>query len=144
MPLRRLLPLLVLALVVQGCAMSGGVFGARSWAEGGELVHGTASTTKVDDRSGRVRDVEFEPQDAVGGSGVAAVPGQPNKLDIPWTAGACDKETNIGIDGAGNGLTVSVGIKRDESKPCDAIGLLRTIRITLDQPLAPGLVAVRQ
>ncbi len=142
-------PLLVLALIVlavstSACGIVGSVTGARAWSQTATGSDGSNAVINVSDASGRVRNVEFDPADAVAGGGVAAVPGTPNAIDVPWTAGACDVKTDIAIAGAGTGLSVTVAIQRDDSKPCDAMALLKTIRLTLDQPIAPGLVVVHQ
>ena len=143
-PLRAALALAALTVSVAACGITGSVTGPRSWSQAAIGTGGLNAVVNVSDASGRVRDVEFDPADAVAGGGVKAVPGKPNALDVPWTAGACDTTTDIAIAGAGTGLSVTVAIQRDESKPCDAMALLRTIRLTLDQPIEPGLVVVRQ
>jgi hypothetical protein len=140
----RLAALVVLAAMVSGCALAGTVAGPRSWTASASNVDGRESVVSVTDRSGRVQDVEFDPLDAVAGGGVVVVPGQPSSLDVPWTGGSCDKWTAIDIVGAGAGLGVTVTITPDETLVCDAMGVLKTIRIKLDQPIPPGLVVVRQ
>jgi hypothetical protein len=151
MPARRLrlTVSLVLALVAtcamaSACAITGSVTGSRAWSQAASGTDGTSAVVNVNDRSGRVRDVEFDPADAVAVGGVAAVPGKPDELDVPWTAGACDVRTDIDIAGAGSGLVVTVAIQRDQSKPCDAIGIVKRLRLRLDQPIAPALVVVHQ
>ena len=144
---RHLLAVLALAVVAStasACAITGSVSGPRTWSQAATGTDGSSAVVNVSDASGRVRDVAFDPADAVAGGGVAAVPGKPNVLDVPWTAGTCDTKTDIAIQGAGTGLAVAVTIQRDESKPCDAMAILRTVRLTLDQPIAPGLVVVHQ
>ncbi len=146
MPARLVLvaSIAILASASSACAITGSVTGGRAWSHAAVADDGSNAIVNVSDRSGRVRDVAFDPADPVAGGGVAAVPGKPNELDVPWTAGACDVTTDIDIGAAGAGLAVTVTIERDESKPCDAIALLRRLRLELDQPLAPGLVVVRQ
>ena len=144
---RRLLAVLALAAVaatVSACGVTGSVTGPRAWSQAAAGTDGTNTLVNVTDASGRVRNVEFDPADAVAGGGVSAVPGKPNLVDVPWTAGACDRQTDIAIASVGAALEVTVKIQRDDSKPCDAMALLHTLRLTLDQPIAPGLVAVHQ
>jgi hypothetical protein len=138
------LAIATVALLAAACTITGSVTGPRAWSQAAVGNDGSNAVVNVSDASGRVRDVQFDPADAVAGGGVAAVPGKPDAVDVPWTAGACDRSTDIAIAGAGTGLAVTVRIQRDDSKPCDAIGVLRTLRLTLDQPIAPGLVVVRQ
>ena len=142
--LRLALSLAVVAFAASACAITGSVTGPRAWSQAASGTDGTDALVNVNDRSGRVQNVEFDPADAVAGGGVTAVPGKANQLDVPWTAGACDVKTDIDIAGAGSGLAVTVTIQRDESKPCDAMALLRTLRLQLDQPIAPALVVVHQ
>jgi hypothetical protein len=142
--LRLALSLAVVAIAASACAITGSVTGPRAWSQAASGTDGTDTLVNVNDRSGRVQNVEFDPADAVAGGGVTAVPGKANQLDVPWTAGACDVKTDIDIAGAGSGLAVTVTIQRDESKPCDAMALLRTLRLQLDQPIAPALVVVHQ
>ena len=115
-----------------------------SWTASASKVDGREQVVSVPDRSGRIQDVEFDPVDAVAGGGVTIVPGQANTLDVPWTGGSCDKLTAIDIVAAGAGLGVTVTITPDETLVCDAMGVIRTLRIRLDQPIPPALVVVRQ
>jgi hypothetical protein len=144
---RHLLAALALAAVTvssAACGITGSVTGPRAWSQASVGTDGSNAVVNVSDASGRVRDVEFDPADAVAGGGVRAAPGKPNALDVPWTAGACDRTTDITIASLGAALEIAVTIQRDDAKPCEAIGILRTIRLTLDQPIDPGLVAVHQ
>ena len=147
MPIRRLLTLLALgalAVSLSACQIVSSVSGPRSWTMAAGNGDGSQSVTNVRDASGKVQSVEFDPEDAVAGGGVVPVAGQPNQLDVPWTGGSCDKQVDIGIEGAGAGLVVNVKVTPDDSKPCDAMGVLHTLRLTLSEPLAPAAVAVRQ
>lgn len=147
MPAARPATLLVSVLVAlssAGCALTGTVTSARSWTQAASGVDGRDHVTNVNDRSGRVQDVEVDSLGGQAGGGVVAVPGQPNALDVPWVGGACDTQTDVDIADAGAGLVVTVKITRDESNPCPAVGVLRSIRLHLDKPLAPALVDVRQ
>lgn len=139
------LPVLLLAVAatLAGCGLTA-VTGPRSWAVSTTGINGKEVVVSIADRSGKVTGIEVDPADAVAGGGVTAVPGQPNQLDVPWTGGSCDKLTEIGIDAAGAGLTVNVKVTPDETLVCDAMGVLRTLRLTLNAPIAPALVTVRQ
>jgi hypothetical protein len=130
------------ALLVAACGLTA-VQGPRSWSVATSDSDGHASTINVSDQSGKVLDIEFEPLDASHGPGVAAVPGQPNELDVAWVGGECDDTTTIDIVGAGPGLAITVKVV-PEAGPCDAIGVTRSMRLKLAQPIPPGLVAVRQ
>ena len=104
-------------------------------------MDGRESVVSVTDRSGRVQDVEFDPLDADAGGGVAIVPGQPNKLDIPWTGGVVRRVDDIEIAGP-------APVSRSRSRSprttgtCDAMGVGKAIRLKLDQPIPPAMVAV--
>jgi hypothetical protein len=141
---RRVISLLVAGLLVQACAITGGVTSARGWTVGSADANGSSATTQVNDSSGRVQDIEIDPSDAVVGAGVVVVPGVANTLDVPWVGGSCDLQTDVDIQAVGAGLGVTVRITRDATKPCDAMGVIRTLRLHLDRPIAPGMVVVRQ
>jgi hypothetical protein len=147
MPVRRLLTLvalLVVATTLSACQIVSSVAGPRAWTMTVDLGDGMTSTTNVSDGSGKVQDIAFDPDDAVAGGGVAAVPGQPNTVDVPWTGGSCDKVVDIRIEGAGAGIVVSVTVTPDDTRPCDAMGVLHTLRLRLNGPIAPAQVTVRQ
>jgi hypothetical protein len=144
---RRFLAAFALVAVIASsaaCGITSRVTSARAWSQAAVRTDGSNVVVNVSDASGRVRDVEFDPADAIPGGGVKAAPGKPNAVDVPWTAGACDATTDIAVASMGAALEITVTIQRDDSKPCEEIAILRTIRLSLDQPIAPGLVAVHQ
>ena len=135
--------LVAVALLVQGCAITGSVTGARGWTVGTTDSSGNTATTEINDTSGLVRDVQLDPPDARPGPVVAVAPGQPNAVDVTWAAGVCDDRTTIDIAAAGAGLVVTVR-RHQPDRPCDAMAMQRVIRLALRQPIAPGLIAVHQ
>lgn len=143
-PVRRLLLLaLVLASVsLSACDLVASV-AERSWGQTTSNQAGDESTTNVTDRSGKVREVTFDPADADLFTPVSAPAGKPATLDVAWTGGACDMTTDVTITGAGVGLAVAVTITPN-GKPCDAFGLPRVIRLTLTEPIPPAAVTVTQ
>ena len=62
--------------------------GARSWSQATANQAGTEHTITVTDRSGRVVDVTFAPDDANLFEPVTVAPNTPNALDVTWTGGA--------------------------------------------------------
>ena len=69
---------------------------------------------------------------------------EPNAIDVPWTGGSCDKQVDIGIASTGAGLVVDVKVTPDDTRVCDAMGVLHTLRLELNEPIAPAQVTVRQ
>ena len=117
--------------------------GVRSWGQATVNQAGTEHTITVNDRSGRVVDVEFGPADAELFEPVTAAPGKPNALDVAWTGGSCDASTKIDIEAFGAALEVAVAIE-DNGMPCDAMGLPQVVRLTFAEPLDPAMVKVTQ
>jgi len=133
--------LAVLAVLAAACDLVPGV-GVRTWGLTTTNQAGVDQAVQVTDTSGVVRDVQFDPVDADLFGGVTAPPGQPNTLDVAWTAGACDTGTGIAIERRGQGLHITVSITGGEG--CDAFGTPRAIRLRLVEPVAPGAVSVTQ
>jgi len=130
------------ALLVAACGLTA-VQGPRSWNVATSDTDGHSSSIDVSDRSGKVTDVEFDPLGANPGVGVAAVPGQPNAVDVSWVGGQCDASTTIDIVGVGAGLGITVKVEPD-ARPCDAIGVTNAIRLKLAQPIPPAMVTLHQ
>ena len=140
--LLRPMGLVAVAMLLAACGLTA-VQGPRSWSVAASDSDGHQSTINVSDRSGKVLDIEFDPLEAKPGVGVAAVPGQPNALDVSWVGGQCDASTTIDIVGVGAGLGITVNVEPD-ARPCDAIGVSNAIRLNLAQPIPPALVKISQ
>jgi hypothetical protein len=134
--------LVALALALGACSVVAEV-GSRTWGVSMTNQAGESTSVKVTDASGRVTDIELDPEDADLFGGVAVAAGHPGTLDVPWTGGGCDVTTSIDISGRGAGLAVKVGITTGD-QPCDGMGVPHVVRLTLAQPVAPGLVTVSQ
>ncbi len=140
-PRRLLLAALLLAMLsLAACGLVPSV-GGRGWSMTAASQAGTDSTTNVTDASGKVLSVESDPAGADLFSPVSVPANRPNTLDVAWTAGACDKTTDIAIASRAVGLAVTVQITSN-GQPCDAMGLPRAIRLSLSGPIAPGAVTV--
>jgi hypothetical protein len=142
-PTGLVLVLALTTLAAQACAITGTVTGARSWTSGSTDSNGTSFQTEVNDSSGHVQDIVLDPSDARPGPVVAVAPGGPGALDVTWNGGGCDDQATIDIAAAGAGLVVAIRTHRPD-QPCDAIAIRHVIRLTLDRPIPPGAVAVRQ
>jgi hypothetical protein len=131
-----------LAVATAGCGLTA-VTGPRTWAMGSTTSTGQEHTITVTDTSGRVTDVE-EPPDAGFPAAPVVVPaGLPDRLDVSWTGGDCDKTTDVAIAPRGNGLAIRVTITPN-GQVCDAMGVTRVIRLTMAQPIPPAAVTVTQ
>lgn len=134
--------LAAVAIALAGCAVVGTV-GQRTWGLATTNEAGQAQTITVNDTSGLVTDVEFDPADADLFGGVTVPAGAEPGLDVAWTEGACDEATTIGIARRGAGLAVTVTVEAG-GEGCDGFGIPRAIRLRLTQPVDPAVVSVTQ
>jgi hypothetical protein len=132
----------LLALLLGACQLTAQV-GVRSWGAGTLNQAGDPHAILVTDRSGKVLDVTFEPEDADLTDAVTAPAGRSNTLDVTWTGGTCDASTTVDIAARGAGLAITVAIT-SSGEACDAMGVPVTIRLSLSQPIPPAAVTVAQ
>ena len=105
------------------------VQGPRTWTAGTQSVSGKTFVVNVRDTSGRIEDVEIDPQAVQGLGGPANPPGQPDVLIVPWTGGTCDEQTDIEVAANGSGLSISI-TTATAAGDCDAMGVAHAIRLT--------------
>lgn len=132
----------LLAVALSACTLVPSI-GERTWGLATTNQAGKEQTITVSDTSGIVASVAFDPEDADLFGGVTAPAGLANTLDVAWTEGACDEQTLIDIARAGAGLAIRVSVTVG-GEGCDAFGTPRAIRLTLSQPVAPGVVTLTQ
>jgi hypothetical protein len=98
----------------------------------------------VTDESGHLRDVSqhvgWPPGQQPDGP-VWSVPGEPQKVRIAWTGGACDTDVQMRLQNQGNGFRIAMTTSVKDG-PCDAMGIERSVVMTFDRPVAPALVTI--
>lgn len=141
-PAVALVALLAVALAAAGCSLTA-VTGPRTWTIAATTSTGQTNTVTVTDTSGRVGAVEEPPDAGFPAAPVVVPPGMPDRLDISWTGGDCDKATDVAIAARGNGLAITVTITPN-GQVCDAMGVPRVLRLTMTQPVPPAAVTVTQ
>jgi len=146
MPARRrtmaLVMLVAAALSVAGCGLTR-IESPRSWTQTEESAGGQKHVIAVSDLTGRVDSVEIDPPGVAAFGEVANPPGQANVVIVPWTGGACDERTDIGISTNGTDLVVEIAAKASPGA-CDAIGVGHAIRITGRAPIPAATVTIRR
>ena len=134
------LVLLVIATVaLAGCQQR--VAGPRTWTMSADLAAGGSSTVTVQDTSGRIDNVEFDPTGVDRFGPIVNPPGQPSVVIVPWAGGACDVRTVIDIAANGQGLGLTV---RPTSKGtvCPMMAVGHALRLTAREPLPAASVTV--
>jgi hypothetical protein len=144
-PDARRLPVVALvgvALIAWSSGACSRVASPRDWIASAELVAGGTVTIAVRDESGRIDNAEIDPPGVVVAAPVSNPAGQPNVVIVSWVGGACDRQTDIGVMGAGQGLAVTVHTTVAPGD-CDAIGVGHVVRLTSSEPLPAAAVTVR-
>lgn len=130
--------LAVVALSAAACDLTR-FSGIRAWSAAAESVNGRTFVVNVRDTSGRIDNVEIDPEGSDPFGEIANPPGQPNVLIVPWTGGSCDEQTDIEIVADGAGLSISMST-RSTAGACDAMGVGHLLRITGSSPLPAAAV----
>ena len=146
LPVRRLRLLVLVAVVALGlgaCDVARVVTGPRTWVISSEGTSGPTQTVTVTDTSGRILAVDVDPPGAQPFGQPANPAGQPNVVLVPWTGGACDTTTAIGVASAGDGLTITVRIAALPAA-CDAIGIGHVLQLTGSAPIPAASVTISQ
>jgi hypothetical protein len=127
-------------LVLAGCER---ILGPREWTMQAARVDGSTYSIRVRDTSGRVDNVEIDPEEPVPQpGGPMNPPGEPNVAVISWTGGACDTETDVLIEGDGSGLVVTIGVG-NPAAACGDVGVPHELRLHGSGPLPAGAIQVR-
>ena len=92
-----------------------------------EVVDRTGTVTAVIVAEGRFQD------------GVVAAPADPATLIVTWMGGMCDINTTLTLEPTLDTMRIS---ETTETRPgaCRAMGVMRSIAIRFDPPLAPNFV----
>ena len=139
---KSLLPIAAIAaLVVSACSATGSVIGPREWTQTLESADGASQEIVVRDESGRLTDVEIDPQGVDMAPEIMNPPGQANVVLVPWTGGACDKRTDITFRAAGQGLAGTLRIAT-EGDMCIMIAVAHQLRLTSSEPLPAAQVTL--
>src|SRR5262245_56335569 len=98
----------------------------------------------ITDESGNLRDVSQQigwPPGQVPDGPVWSLPGEPQKVRVAWTGGACDTGVEMRLQDQGNGFRIGI-VTSVKDGPCDAVGIERSVVLTFDRPVAAALVTL--
>jgi hypothetical protein len=140
--LQSVLPLaVVVVLVASACSATSSVIGPREWTQTLESADGASQEIVVRDESGRLTNVEIDPQGVDMAPEIMNPPGEPNVVLVPWTGGACDKRTEITFKAAGQGLAGTLRITT-EGDMCIMLAVAHQLRLTSNEPLPAAQVTL--
>ena len=138
-----LLPLAAaVALVVGACSATSSVIGPREWTQTVQSADGASQEIVVRDESGRLTNVEIDPQGVDMAPEIMNPPGEANVVLVPWTGGACDVRTEITFTAAGQGLAGTLRITT-EGDMCIMLAVAHQLRLTSNAPLPAAQVTLQ-
>ena len=82
--------------------------GTRDWSQETTLPDGTTQTITVHDESGRLTNVEINPEGVAMASEISNPAGAENVVLVPWAGGACDVKTEFVFKAQGQGLAGTI------------------------------------
>jgi hypothetical protein len=129
------------ALVVGACSITSSVTGPREWTQTVEADGGSTQEIVVRDESGRLTDVQIDPQGAPMAAEISNPPNEPNVVLVPWTGGACDVKTTITFKAAGQGLAGTLKVETS-GDICIMIAIPHQLRLTAATPLPAAQVTL--
>jgi hypothetical protein len=143
---RRAIPLVLplavaVAVVASACSLTSSVTGPREWTQTVTSADGSTQEIVVRDESGRLTNVEIDPQGVPMASEITNPPGGANVVLVPWTGGACDKRTEITFKAAGQGLAGTLKVDT-EGDICIMIAVAHQLRLTSGEPLPAAQVTL--
>jgi hypothetical protein len=133
--------LVMTALVAGACSLTSSVTGPREWTQTVEAEGGSTQEIVVRDESGRLTDVQIDPQGVPMAAEISNPAGEPNVVLVPWTGGACDVRTEITFTPAGQGLAGTLEITT-EGDMCVMIAIAHQLRLTAATPLPAAQVTL--
>jgi hypothetical protein len=146
-PARRRLALpavLVVATLAAGaCSVTSSITGPREWTESVVADDGSTQDIVVRDESGRLTDVQIDPQGIPMASEISNPAGEPNVVLVPWAGGACDVRTEITFRAAGQGLAGTLKVTTS-GEMCIMIAIPHQLRLTAATPLPAAQVRLEQ
>jgi hypothetical protein len=128
----RSLALSAVSLLLVGCGVGIGIGVHQVTVPGGEL-HDPLPVT-LEDRTGWVTDMGVAPPHDVP-DGVTNPVGDPRRLIVTWLGGLCDESVRLTVEtGPQDTLRVLVGTDRPDG--CLLAGVMRTVVVDVDRPIA--------
>jgi hypothetical protein len=140
-PVTLVLAALVSALVAGACSLTSSVTGPREWTQTVEAEGASKQEIVVRDETGRLTDVQIDPQGVPMATEISNPPGEPNVVLVPWTGGACDVRTEITFTPAGQGLAGALKVTT-EGDICIMIAISHQLRLTAATPLPAAQVTL--
>lgn len=134
--------LVITALVAGACSLTSSVTGPREWTQTVTSADGAAQEIVVRDESGRLTNVEIDPQGVPMAMEISNPPGEANVVLVPWTGGACDVRTEITFTAAGQGLAGTLRITT-EGDMCIMLAVAHQLRLTSNAPLPAAQVTLQ-
>lgn len=131
----------VAAVVVGACSITSSVTGPREWTQEVTADDGSKQEIVVRDESGRLTDVQIDPQGVPVANEISNPPGEPNVVLVPWTGGACDVRTEITFKAAGQGLAGALDVTT-QGDVCIMIAIPHQLRLTAATPLPAAQVTL--
>ena len=128
-------------IALSACSLTA-VTGPREWSqEQASLPEGGIQKITVRDESGRLTNVEIDPEGVEMASEISNPPGADNVVLVPWAGGACDVTTEIVFTAQGQGLAGTIRITTS-SDICTMQAILHQLRLTSNAPLPAAQVTL--
>jgi hypothetical protein len=137
----RLALVLAVPVLLAACSSLAGVSGTHDWSQQATLPDGTVTTITVHDESGRLTNVEFNPQGVAMASEISNPPGEANVVLVPWAGGACDVKTEFVFKPNGQGLAGTIKTTTS-GQVCNMMAILQQLRLTSNAPLPAAQVTL--
>lgn len=131
----------VAGLLAGACSITSSVTGPREWKQTVETDAGQKQEIVVRDESGKLTDVQIDPQGVAMSDQISNPPNEPNVVLVPWTGGACDVRTEITFKAAGQGLAGTLKIETS-GEICIMIAIPHQLRLTAATPLPAAQVTL--
>jgi len=129
------------AVALSACSLTSSVSGPRDWSQEATLPDGSTQTITVHDESGRLTNVEINPEGVAMASEISNPPGAENVVLVPWAGGACDVKTEFVFTAQGQGLAGTIKIATS-GDICTMQAILQQLRLTSNAPLPAAQVTL--
>ena len=128
------------SVALSACSLTA-VTGPREWTQQASLPEGGIQTITVRDESGRLTNVEIDPEGVDMAFEISNPPGADNVVLVPWAGGACDVTTEIVFTAQGQGLAGTIKITTS-GDICTMQAILHQLRLTSGAPLPAAQVTL--
>jgi ABC-type Fe3+-hydroxamate transport system substrate-binding protein len=129
------------AVALSACSLTSSVSGTHDWSQETTLPDGTTQTITVHDESGRLTNVEINPEGVAMASEISNPAGAENVVLVPWAGGACDVKTEFVFKAQGQGLAGTLKTTTS-GEICTMMAVLHQLRLTSSAPLPAAQVTL--